>query len=92
MLSPKSLQSLLYGLSVLFCPVIASATGSSISNELNLKGTSAVGLSVTKEPFGKMPDGTEVERVLSNRFFSFTIKQTGFFKFELDGEFFTGMK
>jgi aldose 1-epimerase len=63
MLSPRLLQCLLLcGLSVMFSPVFASATGGTISNELTLKGNSAAGLSVFKEPFGKMPDGTQVDK------------------------------
>jgi aldose 1-epimerase len=38
------------------------AAGNTNSNELNLKENAAIGLSVSKETFGTMPDGTQVDK------------------------------
>src|ERR1700741_4873250 len=62
MFASKSLQSALCGLSVMFIPVIASAAGSTISNEFNVKENSIVGLSVAKELFGRTLDGVLVDK------------------------------
>ena len=61
-MSHKSLQFFLFALSVMLSPLIASAAGTSLNNELNSKENPAVGLSVTKELFGTMPDGTQVDK------------------------------
>jgi aldose 1-epimerase len=67
MFASKSLQSALCGLSVMFIPVIASAAGSTISNEFNVKENSTVGLSVAKELFGRTLDGVLVDKyILTN--------------------------
>jgi aldose 1-epimerase len=62
MLLPKSLKFVLIGVSVTLSPLISMAAGNTNSNELNLKENAAIGLSVSKETFGTMPDGTQVDK------------------------------
>ena len=59
MLSPKSLQFALFSLTFALSSFIFQAAG---GNELDLKGNSAVDVSVTREPFGTTPDGAPVDR------------------------------
>ena len=62
MLSPKSLQLVLFSLTFTLSPLVFRAARGRIDNELDPKENSAVGLSATREPFGATPDGAQVDK------------------------------